>query len=155
MELLRHTISALQWEFAMDLRPLHHFLGITVERCLDGLFLHQRTYTLDVLKHVVMTDCKSCTIPVDLRVKLVVDFGHLVQEASQSRSIAGALQCLTFTQPDFAYAVHQICLHMHDPRELHLTAMKRILRYLQGTLDYNLLLRRSPCSDLIVYTDVD
>jgi hypothetical protein len=60
-----------------------------------------------------------------------------------------------FTQPDVAYAVQQICLHMHDPREPHLTAMKRILRYLQGTPDYGLLLRRSSCSDLIVYTDAD
>jgi hypothetical protein len=44
---------------------------------------------------------------------------------------------------------------MHDPREPHLTAMKRILRYLQGTSDYGLLLCRSSSSDLIVYTDAD
>jgi hypothetical protein len=44
---------------------------------------------------------------------------------------------------------------MHDPQELHLTAMKRILRYLQGTPDYSLLLRRSSSFDLVVYTDAD
>jgi hypothetical protein len=44
---------------------------------------------------------------------------------------------------------------MHDPREPHLTAMKRILRYLQGTPGYGLLLRRSSSSDLVVYTDAD
>jgi hypothetical protein len=44
---------------------------------------------------------------------------------------------------------------MHDPREPHLTAMKRILRYLQGTPDYGLLLRRSSSSDPVVYTDAD
>jgi hypothetical protein len=44
---------------------------------------------------------------------------------------------------------------MHDPQEPHLTAMKRILRYLQGTPDYSLLLRRSSSSDLVVYTDAD
>jgi hypothetical protein len=44
---------------------------------------------------------------------------------------------------------------MHDLREPHLTAMKRILRYLQGTSDYGLLLRCSSCSDLIIYTDAD
>jgi hypothetical protein len=44
---------------------------------------------------------------------------------------------------------------MHVPREPHLTAAKRILRYLQGTLDYGLLLRRASTSDLVVYTDVD
>jgi hypothetical protein len=51
--------------------------------------------------------------------------------------------------------VQQICLHMHDPWEPHLTAMKRILRYLQGTPDYGLLLYRSSSSDLVVYTDTD
>jgi hypothetical protein len=66
-ELLRRTISALQWEFAMkDLGPLHHFLDITVERRSDELFLHQRTYTLDILKRAVMAGCKPCTTLVDL-----------------------------------------------------------------------------------------
>jgi hypothetical protein len=67
MELLRRTISALQREFTMkDLGPLHHFLDITVERRSDGLFLHQRTYMLDILKRAVMADCKPCTTPVEL-----------------------------------------------------------------------------------------
>jgi hypothetical protein len=66
-ELLRRTISTLQRGFAMkDLRPLHHFLGITVERRPDGLFLYQCTYILDILKRAVMADCKPCTTPVDL-----------------------------------------------------------------------------------------
>jgi hypothetical protein len=44
---------------------------------------------------------------------------------------------------------------MHDTQEPHLMAMKRILRYLQGTPDYSLLLHRSSSSDLVVYTDAD
>jgi hypothetical protein len=137
------------------LGPLHHFLGITVERRPDGLFLHQRTYTLDILKRTVKADCKPCTTPVDLQAKLADDSGPPVADASQFRSIAGALQYLTFTRPDIAYAVQQICLHMHDPREPHLTAMKRILRYLRRTPDFGLLLHRSSSSDLVVYTDAD
>jgi hypothetical protein len=105
-ELLRRTISALQREFAMkDLGPLHHFLGITVERRLDGLFLHQRTYMLDILKRAVMVDCKSCTTPIDLQVKLAGDSRPPVEDASQFRSIAGVLQYLTFTWPDITYVV--------------------------------------------------
>jgi hypothetical protein len=66
-ELLHRTISALQREFAMkDLGPLHHFLSIIVEHRPDGLFLHQRTYMLDILKRAVMVDFKPCTTPVDL-----------------------------------------------------------------------------------------
>ena len=62
---------------------------------------------------------------------------------------------MTFTRPDITYAVQQVCLHMHDPQESHLTAMKRIMRYLRGTPDYGLLLRRSRFTDLVVYTDAD
>jgi hypothetical protein len=65
------------------------------------------------------------------------------------------LQYLTFTWPDIGYAVQQVCLHMHDPRESHLTAMKCTLRYLWGTPDYGLLLCRSRSTDLVVYTDAD
>jgi hypothetical protein len=97
-ELLRRTISALQWEFTMtDLKPLHHFLGITVERCSTGLFLYQRTYTFDILKRAVMADCKPCTTPVDIQAKLTGDLRPPIEDASQFQSIAGALQYLTFT----------------------------------------------------------
>jgi hypothetical protein len=83
-ELLCRTIFTLQQEFTMkDLGPLHHFLGITVERHPDDLFLHQRTYTLDILKRVVMVDSKPCTTPVDLQVKLVGDSRPPVKCASQ------------------------------------------------------------------------
>jgi hypothetical protein len=57
------------------LGPLHHFLGTTVERRPAGLFLHQRTYTLDILKRAVMVDCKPCTTPVDLQAKLAEGLG--------------------------------------------------------------------------------
>jgi hypothetical protein len=75
-ELLRRTIAALQQEFAMkDLGSLHHFLGITVEHRPDGLFLHQHTYMLDVIKLSAMADCKPCTTPVDLQAKLATGSG--------------------------------------------------------------------------------
>jgi hypothetical protein len=66
-----------------------------------------------------------------------------------------ALQYLTFTRPNIAYVIQQICLHMHDPWEPHLMTMKLILRYLQGTMAYGLLLRRSSSFDLMAYTDID
>jgi hypothetical protein len=102
-----------------------------------------------------MTDCKPCPTPIDLQTKLTGDSGPPFEDTSQFRSIAGSLQCMTFTRSNIAYAVQQICLHMYDPQEPHLTAMNRILRYLHGTPDYDLLLRRSSSSDLIVYTDTD
>jgi hypothetical protein len=155
-ELLQHTIVALQWEFTMkDLGPLHHFLGITTERRPQGLFLHQRQYANDTLERAGMSDCKPCFMPVDTQAKLSEDDGPLIADATSYRSLTGALQYLTFSRPDIAYAVQQVCLHMHTLREPHLIALKRILRYLCGSLDYGLLLRPSRTLELVVYTDTD
>jgi hypothetical protein len=126
-----------------------------LERWPQGLFLHQRQYAIDILERAGMSDCKPCSTPVDTQAKLSEDDGPPVADATSYRSLTGALQYLTFSRPDIAYAVQQVCLHMHTPREPHLTALKRILRYLRGSLDYGLLLRPSPTSELVVYTDAD
>jgi hypothetical protein len=154
-QFLRQVIEALQREFAMtDMGQLHHFLGISVTRSAKGMFLSQRQYTLDILERAGMSTCKPCSTPVDLHSKLSA-YGTPVGDATQYRSLAGALQYLTFTRPDIAFAVQQICLYMHDPREPHLADLKRILRYLQGTTTLGLTLRRSPLAELVVYTDAD
>jgi hypothetical protein len=44
---------------------------------------------------------------------------------------------------------------MRDPRESHLAALKRLLRYVRGTVDFSLILHRSPSAELVVYTDAD
>jgi hypothetical protein len=153
--LLRRIISCLQQEFAMkDLGALHHFLGVTVERRPQGLFLHQRQYPVDLLERAGMAECKPCATRLDTQGKVSAAVPP-VADPTGYRSTVGALQYLIFTRPDIAYAVQQVCLHMHDPREPHLTAMKRILRYLRGTLDFGLLLHWSSTTELRVYTDAD
>jgi hypothetical protein len=154
-EFLRQVIGALQHEFAMtDMGQLHHFLGISVTCSTHGLFLSQRQYTQDIFECAGMSACKPCSTPVDLHSKLSAD-GPPIGDATQYHSLAGALQYLTFTRPEIAFVVQQICLYMHDPREPHLAALKCILRYLQGTTDFGLTMRRSPPSELVVYTDAD
>jgi hypothetical protein len=65
-----------------DLGPLHHFLGITVECHPDEMFVHRRPYTLDIIKHAAMADCKPSMTPVDLQAKLAADSGPPVLDAS-------------------------------------------------------------------------
>ena len=138
-----------------DLGELHHFLGMHVQRSSGGLLLSQEQYMFEILDHAGMADCKPCSTPVDTNPKLSAVDGAPVADPTDFRSLAGALQYLTFTRPDIAYAVQQVCLHMHDPREPHLAALKRILRYIRGTLHLGLLLRPSAQSDLLVYSDTD
>jgi hypothetical protein len=88
-----------------DLGQLHHFLGMTVEPRQTGLLLHQCHYALDILERVVMTDCKPCSTPVDTQAKLSATLGDPMADPSAYRSLARALQYLTFTWPDITYVV--------------------------------------------------
>ncbi|GKC29495.1 ribonuclease H-like domain-containing protein, partial [Tanacetum coccineum] len=67
----------------------------------------------------------------------------------------GAFNYFLGISADRTPSVQQICLYMHDPREPHLVALKRILRYVQGTLDLGLHLYASSITSLVGYTDAD
>ena len=88
-----------------DLGELHHFLGMQAERSGDGLLLSQRQYMMDIMEHAGMTDCNPCSTPIDTNPKVAAADGAPVSDATDFRSLAGALQYLTFTRPDIAYAV--------------------------------------------------
>ncbi|XP_059298129.1 uncharacterized mitochondrial protein AtMg00810-like [Lycium ferocissimum] len=121
-------------EFAMkDLGPLNYFLGIHVTRHKDGMFLSQRKYAEEIIDRAGMSSCKATSTPVDTKLKVSSTSGAPYDDPTHYRSLAGALQYLTFTWPDISYAVQQVCLHMHAQREVHMHALKRIIRYIQGT----------------------
>ncbi|GJT55447.1 ribonuclease H-like domain-containing protein [Tanacetum coccineum] len=129
-------------------------LCYSTTRTPTGMFLSQSKYAIEILERANMLKCNPCKTPVDTEKKLGPD-GLLVTDPTLYRSLAGALQYLTFTRPDLSYVVQQLCLYMHDPREPHLAALKRVLRYIRGTTDLGLQLYQSSTSQLISYTDAD
>jgi hypothetical protein len=105
-ELLQDIIRMLSREFAMtDLGHLHHFSGIKVTRTTSGLFFDQSQYTKDIIARASMSSCKPCATPVDSSAKLSASDGPFFHDPTLYRSLAGALQYLTFTRPDISYAV--------------------------------------------------
>ncbi|KAK2361886.1 hypothetical protein QL285_086993 [Trifolium repens] len=155
-DLRKSIIASLSSEFAMkNLGSLNYFLGISVTRHKGGLFLSQRKYAEEIIDRAGMVSCKPSPTPVDTKPKVSAKTGNPFKDPKKYRSLAGALQYLTFTRPDISYAVQQICLHMHDPRDEHMNALKRIIRYVQGTLHLGLHLYPSSVADLVSYTDAD
>jgi hypothetical protein len=104
-----------------------------------------------------MKNCNPASTPADTKPKVSLLDGKLLaaSDASFYRSIAGALQYLTLTRPDVAYAVNQACLYMHAPRDVHWNLIKRILRYLRGTVDHGISISASTTHQLIAYSDAD
>lgn len=153
--LLQDIVDRLRGEFAVkDMGELSFFLGIDVQRTKEGFYLSQARYAEDILERAGMTNCKPAPTPIDAKSKFPAE-GPITDDAQSYRSLAGALQYLTMTRPDIAFAVQQACLHMHDPRVSHMTLLKRILRYVRGTTSHGLLLRASDDYSITAYSDAD
>jgi hypothetical protein len=102
-----------------------------------------------------MSECHPSATPVDTHAKLSASDGDLLPDGTEYQSLAGGLQYITLTCPDISYAVQQICLHMHAPRTSNLALVKRVLRYVCGTMDFGLHLRASSSISLMAYSDAD
>lgn len=75
--------------------------------------------------------------------KLSASIGEPLVDPSVYRSAVGGLQYLTHTRPELSYSVHKLSQFLHQPTDLHWTALKRVFRYLKGTLTAGLFLKAS------------
>ncbi|VVA37991.1 PREDICTED: poly [Prunus dulcis] len=138
----------------MDLGPVHYFLGMEILRTPNGLSLTQSKYIKDLLTRTKMQDAKHISSPVASGRRLSLHDGAPLDDPSEYRSVVGALQYLTLTRPDIAFAVNHVCQFMHQPTSAHWVAVKRILRYLNGTSTHGLFYKPGSLS-LMAYSDAD
>jgi histone deacetylase 1/2 len=151
-------LADLQAEFALkDLGDLHFFLGIEVKRGRDGLILTQERYAVDILKRSGMQLCKPVDTPLSPSERLSIESGNKLgaDDSTKYRSLVGALQYLTLTQPDIAFAVNKVCEFLHAPTTVDWSAVKRILRYVKGTKNLGLQIRRSRTMLVSSFSDAD
>jgi len=148
----------LEREFAIkDLGDLHYFLGIEVNRSRDGLVLSQSRYAGELVKRAGMSDCRPVDTPLSASEKLSMADGVKLdaESATNYRSIVGALQYLTLTRPDISFSVNKVCQFLHEPTSAHWSAVKRILRYVRGTLSVGLRFQRSHSMIVSAFSDAD
>lgn len=156
IEKFKETLKA---EFDMtDLGVLTYFLGMEIQQIKEGIVLHQRKYTGDVLKRFNMQSCNPASTPVELNVKLQKNSEEKSVDGTLFKQIVGSLRYLCNSRPDIAFGVGLISRFMDDPKVAHMVAAKRVLRYLRGTADYGLLFPRGSGSEklnLIGFSDSD
>ncbi|KAK1667332.1 hypothetical protein QYE76_055491 [Lolium multiflorum] len=151
-------VSRLSQQFAIkDLGTLHYFLGVEVHTLKTGLSLTQRKYAQDILARAGMLKCSSASTPMAANERLCAEDGDLLsdEDATLYRSLVGGLQYLTLTRPDLSFSVNRVCQYLHAPRSSHWSAVKRILRYVHGTVAHGLLVQPSRSDALSAYSDAD
>nr|XP_043629864.1 receptor like protein kinase S.2-like [Erigeron canadensis] len=119
---------------------LDYFLGLENVRRDKDIILSQQIYIRELLEKAGHSGSK----PND---------SLIFFDPVKYRQLVGALQYATLSRLDITFAVNRVCQFMHSPTENHWSAVKRILRYLQGTTHYGLLIRHDSTSVLHAFTD--
>lgn len=155
-ELLQEFKTDMMHKYEMTyLGLLHHFLGIRVMQTEDCIFIHQRKYASTLLKRFGLQDCKPVSIPLVPNGKLRKDDDSGAADEAQYRKIVGSLLYFTATRLDIMYAACLLARFMHCPTNKHYGIVKRVLRYIQGTLDFGLEYKKGEGSVLVGFCDSD
>jgi hypothetical protein len=154
----KKLLEQLSRVFAVkDLGALNYFLGIEVHHISSGLLLTQRKYIQDLLTRTNMENSKAAPTPMLPAEKLSLHDGTKLspEDTTRYRSVVGTLQYLSFTRPDISFSVNRVCQFLSAPTTSHWAAVKRILRYLNGTLDYGLAITKTHTPLLRAFSDAD
>jgi hypothetical protein len=149
--------SILESGFKMvDLGPIHHLLGIEFKRDTDFLYMSQKLYISKMLERFGMTNAGQVSTPADPNVCLQKNDGYSKPvDRTSYQSIIGSLLFLALTtRPDISLAVGVCARFCSDPNQKHLSAAKRILKYLIGTPNLGLRFS-SKSTDITGYVDAD
>ncbi|GJR53616.1 putative ribonuclease H-like domain-containing protein [Tanacetum coccineum] len=131
------------------------FLGLQVQQKHDGIFISQDKYVDEILKKFNYNDVKSSTTPVDLEKPLVKDGDADDVDVHLYRSMIRSLMYLIASGPDIMFAVCACARFQVNPKTSHLTAVKRIFKYLKGKPKLGLWYSRDSPFELVAYTDSD
>ncbi|KAG7553092.1 Zinc finger CCHC-type [Arabidopsis thaliana x Arabidopsis arenosa] len=136
VELTKEFLSS---NFAMeDMGEAEVILGIRIKRENKGISLTQSHYIEKVLKKFNYENCSPVSTPMDASVKLMPNTGQAVSQLEYSRVIGCLMYAMTSTRPDIAYAVGKLSRYTSNPSTHHWQAVRRVLKYLKGTINYGL-----------------
>ncbi|PKU83242.1 Retrovirus-related Pol polyprotein from transposon TNT 1-94 [Dendrobium catenatum] len=148
-------LAMLRTQFSLkQLGTIGTFLGIQVHRNASTITLHQTKYAKDILTAAGFTNSKPVPTPSLLKSTKHNSAAPTFSDPQLYRRLVGSLNYLTITRPDIAFAVNAVCQHMHNPSTADFLELKRILRYIQGTLDFGLPLQPGNLQ-LTTYVDAD
>nr|GFA69931.1 retrovirus-related Pol polyprotein from transposon TNT 1-94 [Tanacetum cinerariifolium] len=133
---------------------LKFFLGIQIHQSPCGIFINQVKYAQEILEKHGMTSCDSIGTPMATK-HLDADLSGTPIDQTKYHSKVGALMYLAASRPDIMHVTCYCARYQAQPTEKHLTAVKRILRYLKDTIHMRLWYPKDTGFDLTIFSDSD
>ncbi|KAG6499797.1 hypothetical protein ZIOFF_039589 [Zingiber officinale] len=137
-------VTRLQEELSLrfdmkKLGELSNFLGLQIENLDKGIYVSQFSYAKRLIEKFGLIDGKKRSTPLDVNTRLHRDEGTCLSDPRPFRTLVGSLIYLTITRPDIAFSVGMVSRYMQEPRKPHFEEAKKILKYVNSTLNLGLL----------------
>ncbi|GJW47083.1 retrovirus-related pol polyprotein from transposon TNT 1-94 [Tanacetum coccineum] len=142
--------------FEMSLMgEMKFFLGLQMNQSPQGIFINQAKYSLEILKKHGMDKGESVGTPMATKPKLDADLSGKLIDQTDYHSKIGSLMYLTSSRPDTVQAVCYCACYQARPTKKHLKEVKRIFRYLRGTINMGLWYSKDSGFELTAFSDSD
>ncbi|GKD57809.1 retrovirus-related pol polyprotein from transposon TNT 1-94 [Tanacetum coccineum] len=148
----KYALETLK-KYGMDL--MSFFLGLQVSQSPGGIFINQAKYALETLKKYGMDLSDPVDTPMVDRLKLDEDLMGIPVDQTRFRGMVGSLMYLTASRPDLVFAVCMCARYQAKPTKKHFEAIKRVFRYLKGTINMGLWYPKDNAMSLTAYADAD
>jgi hypothetical protein len=133
-----------------DLSLLCFYLGIEVHQDDSSITLRQADYAEHIVELGGMGGCNAAHTPLEERLKLSHYSEVEEVDVTQYQCLIGSMRCLVHTRPNMAFAIRYVSQFKERPMMEHQQAIKRILCYIAGTLDYGLRYEQCPDASHLV-----
>ena len=134
---------------------LSFFLFLQVKQSKEGILICQSKYCKEILKKFEMEACKVTATPMSTNCYLEVDEAGREVNQTMYRGLIGSLLYLTTSRPNIMFVVCLCARFQSCPKESHIKAAKRILKYLKGTIFMGLWYPSLSPIHLVGYSDSD
>lgn len=153
------VLSELQKSFEVKVSEANHFVGIEIKRSADGsIFISQEVYIKQIIKRFGFEDANPISVPADPQTNVTGTSSVYLEDGEVPyRQLVGSLMFAAIvTRPDIAYSVGVVSRYLNKHTREHWNAVKRIVKYLAGTSNYEIKYDRQYSSlPLIGYADSD
>ncbi|XP_070040433.1 uncharacterized mitochondrial protein AtMg00810-like [Nicotiana tomentosiformis] len=168
LNLIEKARKDLQSKFKMKgLGELKYFLGIEFSRLEKGIHMCQRKYALELLSETGISGGKPALTPLEFNHKLTsIEFDKvfnkenlsddmLLEDRSGHQRIVGRLLYLVMTRPGIAFVVQVLSQFIHAPKQSHLDAAMRVIKYIKGNPGLGLFLPSDGTQKMVAFCDLD
>ena len=134
---------------------LTHFLGLQIRQQDSDIFLSQSKYAKNLVKKFGLESASFVRTPMNPNAKLTVDLLGKSVDPSLYRSMINSLFYLTASRPDISYSVGVCARYQANSKESHMTALKRIIKYVKTTAEFGVWYSKDTSDVLARYFDAD